>query len=135
MKCFKYSNRPKSYITVTKIEDPYDDGSGSVVSIGCTLKGDMQNPTWKVHVPLDLAVSVGQELIRIANLEREKNEKLSQAKTMPFRSEQRKSFVEKPRISLANEVKDAEADEDVKMSSDRAVEEGRVIKRTRKAVV
>lgn len=135
MKCFKYSNRPKSYITVTTIEDPYSDGSGNVVSIGCTLKGDMQNPTWKVHVPLDLAVSIGQELIRIANLEREKTEKLSQVKTYPFRSEQRKSSAEKPRISLTNEVQETVSDEDVKMLSDRAVEEGRVIKRARKAVV
>jgi len=72
MRCFKYTNRPKSYITVTTIDDPYGDGTGAVVSIGCTLKGDTQNPTWKVHVPVDLAEGVAQEISRLVALSRKK---------------------------------------------------------------
>ena len=128
MKCFKYSNRPKSYITVTTIDDPYDDGSGKVVSIGCTLKADMQNPTWKVHIPLDLAVSVGQELIRLASLERERSEKA--ANVSPIRVVQRRDVIE-TRIDVAPQVE--QSAEDVKSASDLAIVQGRVIKRSRKA--
>lgn len=128
MKCFKYSNRPKSYITVTTIDDPYGDGSGKVASIGCTLKGDMQNPTWKVHVPLDLAVSVGQELIRLASLERERAEKAS--KVTPIRSVARRTIVDTREATP--EV--PQSIEEVKAASDLAIEQGRVIKRARKAV-
>ena len=49
-----YKNRLKSYILVTEIEEPYGAGSDPVVSIGCTLKDEIYNPTWKVHVPRDL---------------------------------------------------------------------------------
>ena len=129
MKCFKYSNRPKSYITVTTIDDPYEDGSGKVASVGCTLKGDMQNPTWKVHIPLDLAASVGQELIRIASLEREKSEKA--AKVTPLRSVPRREVIE-TRIEAIPHVE--QSAEEVKAASDMAIVQGRVIKRARKAV-
>jgi hypothetical protein len=79
MRCFKYTNRPKSYITVTTIDDPYGDGTGAVVSIGCTLKGDTQNPTWKVHVPLDLADGVAQEISRLVALSRKKSSEKSRS--------------------------------------------------------
>lgn len=129
MKCFKYSNRPKSYITVTTIEDPYGDGSGKVASIGCTLKGDIQNPTWKVHVPLDLAVSVGQELIRLASLERERTEK--ETKVTPIRSVTRRTVVE---VKVDEQPQPEQTVEDVKAASDLAIVQGRVIKRARKVV-
>jgi len=132
MKCFKYSTRPKSYITVTILDDPYEDGSGKVASIGCTLKGDMQNPTWKVHVPIDLAASVGQELIRLANLDREKSQKAAQSKTTHLRIETRAAARE---AALEETQHVTMSSEELKVITDRAVEEGRVIKRVRKAVV
>ena len=49
-----YRDKEKACIVVTKLEEPYGHGTGSVVSIGCTLKGDVNNPTWRVHVPTDL---------------------------------------------------------------------------------
>jgi hypothetical protein len=117
---------------VTILDDPYEDGSGKVASIGCTLKGDMQNPTWKVHVPIDLAASVGQELIRLANLDREKSQKASQPKTTHLRLESRPTPLETPHEQVQSEKMSAE---EMKVMTDRAVEEGRVIKRVRKAVV
>ena len=66
-KCFKYRTRPKSYITVSLIDEPYGENSEKVVSVGSTLSGDTQNPTWKVHVPIDLAEDVGAEIIRLAH--------------------------------------------------------------------
>lgn len=39
-------------ISVTKIEEPYGKGSGTVASIGISLSGDAENPEWKVHLPL-----------------------------------------------------------------------------------
>ena len=49
-----YVDRPNACIVVTKLEEPYGHGTDSVVSIGCTLKGDVNNPTWRVHVPTGL---------------------------------------------------------------------------------
>jgi hypothetical protein len=56
-----YSDKSKACIVVTKLEEPYGHGTDSVVSIGCTLKGDVNNPTWRVHVPADLV----SELIEV----------------------------------------------------------------------
>lgn len=114
MKCFKYSNRQKSYITVVLLDDPYGENTEKVVSIGCTLKGDMQNPTWKVHVPLHLAESVGQELIRLSRPDTSKN---------LFTSPRPRSSPEKePEVTAPSPV-------DITALSERAVELGRVIKR------
>ena len=43
----------KGVISVTKIDEPYGTGSSSVASIGISLKGDAQNPEWKVHLPME----------------------------------------------------------------------------------
>jgi len=40
-------------ISVTKIDEPYGEGSGTVASIGISLAGDAENPEWKVHLPMD----------------------------------------------------------------------------------
>ena len=42
----------KGLISVTKIEEPYGKDSGTVASIGISLSGDVENPDWKVHLPL-----------------------------------------------------------------------------------
>jgi hypothetical protein len=40
-------------ISVTQLENPYGEGSGSVASIGIALDGNANNPEWKVHIPLN----------------------------------------------------------------------------------
>ena len=40
-------------ISVTKIEEPYGAGSGSVASVGISLVGNSNEPEWKVHIPLE----------------------------------------------------------------------------------
>lgn len=57
-KIIPYKDRQNAYIVVKKIEEPYGPGSESVISIGSTLKGDVDNPTWKVHVPISIINSV-----------------------------------------------------------------------------
>ena len=39
-------------ISITKIDQPYGEGSAPVASIGISLSGDAENPEWKVHLPL-----------------------------------------------------------------------------------
>lgn len=43
----------KGVISVTKIEEPYGPGSHTVASIGISLKGNAEEPEWKVHIPLE----------------------------------------------------------------------------------
>ena len=68
MKKFKYRTRENSYITVVKVDEPYGEGSESVLSVGCTLKGDVDNPTWKVHIPMHLAREVASELLYMSDV-------------------------------------------------------------------
>jgi hypothetical protein len=126
MKCFKYTNRPKSYITVKLLHEPHGEGTDSVVSIGCTLKGDMQNPTWKVHVPVDLAESVGQELVRIARAAREEKSKAgAQITRAPvLRKCEDPSPPEQRAVPLTPD--------EMKAHTDKAVDEGRVVKRSKR---
>ena len=49
-----YKDRKNAYIVVRKLDKPYGPNSSPVISIGCTLKGDVENPTWKVHIPTDM---------------------------------------------------------------------------------
>jgi len=52
-------------ISVTKLENPYGEGSGTVASIGVSLSGEANNPEWKVHIPLknlDEVIKALQEL-------------------------------------------------------------------------
>lgn len=42
----------KGVISVSKIDEPYGEGSDSVASIGISLSGDSKSPEWKVHIPL-----------------------------------------------------------------------------------
>lgn len=42
----------KGVISISKIDQPYGEGSDSVASIGISLSGDSKNPEWKVHIPL-----------------------------------------------------------------------------------
>ena len=48
----KYKDRENAFITTAEIIEPYGENSDTVISVGSTLKGDIENPTWKVHVPI-----------------------------------------------------------------------------------
>jgi len=58
----EYTDRENSFIVVKKIVEPYGPGSSDVISVGCTLKGNVEDPTWRVHIPIDLADSVIEAL-------------------------------------------------------------------------
>jgi hypothetical protein len=47
------SGTKKGVISVTKLENPYGEDSGTVASIGISLAGKADSPEWKVHIPLD----------------------------------------------------------------------------------
>ena len=52
-------------ISVTRIDEPYGEGSATVASIGISLSGESENPEWKVHIPLtnlDDVIAALQEL-------------------------------------------------------------------------
>ena len=53
-----YKKRKNAWITVKRVDNPYGEGTESVISLGCTLKGDLENPTWKVHIPVNLIEDV-----------------------------------------------------------------------------
>lgn len=52
-KTIALSGTKKGVISVTKLEEPYGAGSGTVASIGISLDGNAESPEWKVHIPLD----------------------------------------------------------------------------------
>lgn len=43
----------KGIISVSKITEPYGEGSNDVASIGISLAGKGNEPDWKVHIPLE----------------------------------------------------------------------------------
>jgi hypothetical protein len=43
----------KGVISVTKIVEPYGEGSGIVASVGISLAGNAESPEWKVHLPME----------------------------------------------------------------------------------
>ncbi len=61
-KAIAYRDRKNAYVVVKKIDSPYGPGSTAVISIGSTLKGDIDDPTWKVHIPIELASAVVQAI-------------------------------------------------------------------------
>jgi hypothetical protein len=52
-KTIALSGTQNGVISVTKLENPYGEGSGTVASIGISLSGEANNPEWKVHIPLE----------------------------------------------------------------------------------
>ena len=61
-KTIPLSGTKNGVISVTKIEEPYGTGSGTVASIGISLAGNADEPEWKVHIPLDNLDEVIQAL-------------------------------------------------------------------------
>ena len=62
MRAIPYKDRDKSFIVVKEISEPYGPGTDSVIYVGCTLKGDVEDPTWKVHIPKNILGDVIQTL-------------------------------------------------------------------------
>jgi hypothetical protein len=52
IKEIKLDGTKNGVISVTKIDEPYGEGSGTVASIGVSLSGDSANPEWKIHIPV-----------------------------------------------------------------------------------
>lgn len=52
-KTIALSGTKKGVISVTKITEPYGEGSATVASVGVSLNGNEKEPGWKVHIPLD----------------------------------------------------------------------------------
>jgi hypothetical protein len=52
-KTIALSGTKKGVISVTKIDQPYGEGSAAVASVGISLAGNAESPEWKVHIPLD----------------------------------------------------------------------------------
>ncbi len=61
-KTIPLSGTKNGVISVTKIEEPYGAGSGTVASVGISLAGNADEPEWKVHIPLDNLDEVIQAL-------------------------------------------------------------------------
>ncbi len=52
LKLIPLSTTQEGVISISQIDEPYAKGSPSVASIGVSLDGDVDNPEWKVHIPL-----------------------------------------------------------------------------------
>jgi len=61
-KTIPLSGTKNGVISVTKIDEPYGAGSGTVASVGISLSGNADEPEWKVHIPLDNLDEVIQAL-------------------------------------------------------------------------
>ena len=51
LKQFPLSGTNNGQISVGIIDEPYGDGSDSVVSIAISLNAKNEEPDWKVHIP------------------------------------------------------------------------------------
>lgn len=64
-KTIALSGTKKGVISVTKLDEPYGEGTKSVASIGISLAGNANEPEWKVHIPfenLDEVIAALKEL-------------------------------------------------------------------------
>jgi hypothetical protein len=48
---FKLAGTKEGTISVSNIIEPYGKDSDPVVSIGISLKGNIDDPDWKAHIP------------------------------------------------------------------------------------
>ncbi len=53
IKTFALAGTKKGLISVAHINEPYGKESNPVVSIGISLKGDIDEPDWKAHIPYE----------------------------------------------------------------------------------
>lgn len=64
-KTIALSGTKNGIISITKIEEPYGEGSATVASIGISLSGNAAEPEWKVHIPLNNVDEVIEALKQI----------------------------------------------------------------------
>ena len=67
-----YQDRKDAFITITEIIEPYGPQTETVISIGCTLKGQVDSPTWKVHIPKHMLPEVIDTLSSLVDDEEKK---------------------------------------------------------------
>ncbi len=53
LKTIPLSGTDKGVISISNMDEPYGEGSNSVVSIGISIKGNDNNPDWKAHIPYE----------------------------------------------------------------------------------
>ena len=53
IKTFDLSDTRDGKITVCHLDEPYGERSKPVVSIGISLKGNIEDPDWKAHIPYE----------------------------------------------------------------------------------
>jgi hypothetical protein len=70
---FPYTDRENAFIIVRTLADPYGEGTDPVVSVACSLKGDIENPTWKVHIPMDILEDLAVSLYKRSPIVRAEN--------------------------------------------------------------
>lgn len=51
LKTISLSGTDKGVISISNVNEPYGEGTNSVVSVGVSLNGDENNPEWKAHIP------------------------------------------------------------------------------------
>ncbi len=64
IKTFDLADTRDGKITICHLEEPYGEKSNPVVSIGISLKGNIDDPDWKAHIPyenIDDLISALQE--------------------------------------------------------------------------
>tara|TARA_R110000824_G_scaffold252068_2_gene440700 strand:- start:7193 stop:7486 length:294 start_codon:yes stop_codon:yes gene_type:complete len=59
---FPYTDRENASITLKRLDAPHGPGSPTVLSLGCSLKGKPDEPTWVVHLPMDLVPSIANSM-------------------------------------------------------------------------
>ncbi len=67
LKTIPLANTQNGVISVTKLEKPYGDESKPIVSIGISLNGDVDNPDWKAHIPLENVDELCKIVQEVAN--------------------------------------------------------------------
>jgi uncharacterized NAD-dependent epimerase/dehydratase family protein len=65
IKTIDLSGTKNGIIVVSKLDEPYGEGSNSVASIGISLKGDEENLDWKTHIPIEDLADVIDALLEI----------------------------------------------------------------------
>ncbi len=53
IKTFALAGTTKGLISIAHISEPYGKESNPVVSIGISLKGNIDEPDWKAHIPYE----------------------------------------------------------------------------------
>ena len=67
VKTFNLNDTRDGKITVCHLDEPYGEKSKPVVSIGISLKGNIEDPDWKAHIPYENIDDLVAALIEAKN--------------------------------------------------------------------